>query len=78
MFQSSEPTLMARNPFSAPSSERWSAHSIARAMSATLISGRHGVPSLRTAISWPATAQATKSLSTRSSRRRGLNPQAVE
>ena len=53
------------------------AHSIARAMSATSISGRHGDPSLSTVIFPSAIAPATKSFSTRSSRSRGLAPHAV-
>ena len=53
------------------------AHSMARAMSATSISGRHGVPSLSTVISPVASALATKSLSTRSRRSRSDMPQAV-
>ena len=39
--------------------------------------GRHGEPSLKTRISPRPTALATKSLSARSSRSRGLIPQAV-
>ena len=46
-------------------------------MSSTSISGRQGVPSLSTVISPVVIAQATKSLSTRSSRSRSDMPQAV-
>src|SRR4029079_19745061 len=42
------------------------------------MSGRHGVPSLRILICLDARAPATKSLSTRSKRRRSLIPHAVE
>ena len=46
-------------------------------MSSTSMRGRQGVPSLSTLISPAAVAQATKSFSTRSSRRRSDMPQAV-
>ena len=46
-------------------------------MSATSINGRHGEPSESTVISPRLIAQATKSFSTRSSRRRSDMPQAV-
>src|ERR1700732_1836784 len=68
--------LTARNspPFDAG---RWRAQAIARDMSSTSIRGRQGVPSLKTVI-WPeVTAQATKSLRTRSRRTRSDMPQAV-
>src|SRR5215471_20302698 len=53
------------------------AQSMARAMSLTCISGLHGDPSLRIDIVFEATAAATKSLSTKSSRSRSLIPHAV-
>src|SRR5215467_2870885 len=52
-------------------------HSNALAMSFTWISGLHGVPSLRIVMFFDVTAQATKSLTTRSRRRRSLIPHAV-
>src|SRR5208283_368811 len=71
-----EPAFTARN--SPPSAAgRAMAHSIARAISLTSMSGRHGVPSLRMRMVPVATAVATKSFSTRSRRNRGLLPQAV-
>src|SRR5262245_50179825 len=52
-------------------------HSNALAMSFTWINGLHGVPSLRMVMFFEVTAQATKSFTTRSSRRRSLIPHAV-
>src|SRR5262245_3031836 len=49
-----------------------------RAMSFVLMSGRQGVPSLKIVIFFVASALATKSFKTKSSRKRGLIPQAVE
>src|SRR5882724_6700030 len=69
------PTLTARkSPWAAPLRV---AQSNARAMSLTCMRGLQGVPSLRIVMFLEVTAQATKSLSTRSSRSLSLIPHAV-